>query len=132
MKARGRPKLPPGGLLGAWVLVEVMRDRKAQPRLSIRAASKRLQKSLAMDFKGGRVLPWETIRDFHKRFQNAMRRDKGERAKAVYFLERARVRRELFGWQSSPWLFLIDPALLESKGYDVEIGDERIVATKRN
>jgi hypothetical protein len=102
-----------------WVLAELMRDRKdGLPRLSARSGCKRLEKELQVTFKGGRVLPFETIHRHYKAFNTAMRcsNSGAEKAVADRLLEIGRERRELLGWDASAWLFVMDPEFLQSKG----------------
>ena len=128
MKSRpGRPSMKAPLLI--WVLVELMRDRKGGlPRLSARRGCERLKRELQIDFKGGRVLPFETIRRYHKGFVAAWRRSNSgeEKALAAKILAIGRERRELLGWDASAWLFVIDPAFLSSKGIKVVINSQKI------
>ena len=84
MKPRGRQPIKPSIPLLFWVFVELMRDRKGgRPRLSARRGCERLEKELALTFKGGRVLPEETIRRHYRNFVATMRRSGIEQQKAA-------------------------------------------------
>lgn len=102
-----------------WVLVELTRDRRDdRPRDTVRAACKRLEKKLEADFKGGRVLPWETIRRYYKDFETAVREsNSGEQlAQAESLLAISRERREFLGWDVRPWQFVFDPEIFIAMG----------------
>lgn len=122
MKSRGRPpfkEIP----MGIWVLVEVMRDRKepGRPRGTVRFACKRLEREFARDLKGPRELKFETIRHHYKKFEKNKRcSNSGEElTKATDLLAIARRRRDYFGWDASPWLFVMEPEFLMAKGVEV-------------
>jgi hypothetical protein len=133
MKPRGRPTLKFGFELMLWAFVELMRDRKGLPRLSARAGCAKLAKLFARDLKnkGWRFLPLETIRRHHKTVEAAIRCNAEEKALALWLLDITRQNRETLGWGASPWVFLmdptllqsIDPALLRSKGYEFTFTD---------
>jgi hypothetical protein len=105
-----------------WVLVELLRDRKdGRERASAREAAKRLEKHLAADFKGGRVVPFETIRRYHKKIEKLRQKNAEQAALGDHYLRRGRVRRDTLGWDASPWLFVFDPQDFEDKGITVQI-----------
>jgi hypothetical protein len=125
MKPRGRSVEVTFGIqMMIWAYVELTRDRKDKPRLTARAGCRKLEKEFARDIKGGRFLTTETIRRHHKDIEKAIRGNSEEKAKAFQLLEYGRHRREILGWDVSPWMFLIDTALLQSKGYDLTVTDE--------
>jgi hypothetical protein len=129
MKPRGRPigsnTVTLGTQLMIWAYVELMRDRKGLPRLSARAGCAKLAKDFARDLKGGRFLTMETIRRQHRAFEKTMRRNAEEKANALHVLECGRHNREILGWDASPWMFLVDPAALQSQGYELTVTDDR-------
>jgi hypothetical protein len=50
------------------------------------------------------------------------RSNSGEEARrAKMLLDHARQRRELFGWDTSLWALVLDPAALQALGYEVII-----------
>lgn len=106
--------------LFVWVLVELTRDRNNvnTTRHSVRAACRRLEKKLEADFKGGRVLPWETIRRYHKDFETTVRKSNSSEqlAEAKSLLAIGRERREFLGWDASVWLFVAEPEFLIALG----------------
>ena len=119
---RGRPAVKRSIPRFLWLMVELTRDRKewGRRRATVRETTPRVAKELAECFQGGgRDLPAETIRRYHKEFERVMRRggDEAEHAKRV--LEIARQRRDLFGWDTSTWLLLADPWMLAELGYKV-------------
>jgi hypothetical protein len=132
MKAPGgRPPLPPSFSLMLWAFAELMRDRQgSQRRLSARAGCQRLAKDFARDSKGGRFLPFSTIRRHHGNVEKDMRKNPEQRAIANGLLEFGRQRRELIGWDASAWLYLIDPAVWQSKGYEGVISGGNIELKK--
>ena len=108
--------------MGIWVLVEVMRDRKepGRPRGTVRFACKRLEKKLAKDIKGPRHPKWETFRHHYKKFETMRRSNSGEElTRATELLAIARRRRDFLGWDTSPWLFVMEPESLAAKGVEV-------------
>jgi hypothetical protein len=111
-----------------WTFVELMRDRKASTaRFSARQGCARLAKEFAKDFKGGRFMTTETIRRFHKSTEAASAEQKAEAAR---LLQLGRQRREVIGWDASPWLFLFDPNVWP--GYSVvELRDDKFVAKRQ-
>ena len=131
---RGRPAVKQSIPRLLWLMVELTRDRKewGRPRASVREATPRVAKELAECFQGGgRNLPAETIRRYYKEFERATRRggDEAEHAKRV--LENARQRRDLFGWDTSTWMLVIDPVTLLTMGYEVTITPKGEVIAKR-
>jgi hypothetical protein len=108
-----------------WLLVELARDRQqwGLPRLSVLEASKRVAKHLAECFRGGRQLPPETIRRYHKKFEKVMRRSNSgvEAVRAKMLLDNARQRRDLLGWETSLWMLVLDPDTIRALGYEVVI-----------
>ena len=100
MSAPGRPPLPPSLAMILWIMVELMRDRKDKPSLSIRGGAARLAKRLPRDFGGAKALTSETIRRHYKAFQTSLRRSNSdaERHQAEIALKIARARRVLLGW----------------------------------
>jgi hypothetical protein len=111
-----------------WLLVELARDRQqwGLPRLSVLQASKHVAEHLAESFRGGRKLSGETVRRHHKKFEKVMRRsNSGEEAsRAKLLLAHARQRRELFGWDTSLWALVLDPAAIQALGYEVIIASD--------
>jgi hypothetical protein len=96
-----------------------MRDRKNDRRRdTVRGASGRLQKSLAEDFQGGRVLPFDTVRRYYKDFKTTMRRSSSgeEIANANRLLAIAREQREILGWDVRPWQWVIGPEFFIALG----------------
>lgn len=91
-------------------MVELARDRRrwGRPRASAREAAHRVAEELAECFQGGRELPPETVRRYHKEFDRVMRRggDEAELGKRV--LDNARQRRDLLGWETSTWLLVFN------------------------
>src|SRR5262245_53974132 len=128
----GRPALPPSFPIMLWAFVELMRDRRGlrSPRLSARAGCQKLAKDFARDFKGGRFLSVATIRRHHGEVDRSLNDDQKKRALANGLLEYGRQRREVIGWDSSPWLFLMDPALFQAKGYEGVISGDTIELKK--
>jgi hypothetical protein len=133
MKPRGRPvgsnTVTLGTQLMIWAFVELMRDRKGLKRLSARQGSARLAKDFARDKL--RLLSVETIRRHHKDFEKIMRRNPEEGAKALRLLEAGRHNREILGWDASCWTFLVDPAALQSHGYEATALNDRLVRFDR-
>lgn len=120
MKSRGRPSLKPSFSTVMWVLVELMRDIQGnRPRLSARNAAKRLEKEFRISTTPDRraLPPGETIRRHYKKFTRVLAVDSELKAAAVLLLEIGRLRREILGWDASWWQLVIDPAILQSKGY---------------
>ena len=64
----GRPPFIKYTPLLIWVFVELVRDQQdpGRKRKTDRDGFDRLEKKLAEDFKGGRVLPFETIRRYYE------------------------------------------------------------------
>ena len=122
MNARGRPQFKEVPM-GIWVLVERMRARigPGRSRDSVRSACDRLEKKLTKDIVGPRDLKWETFRDHYKKFEKTMRRSNSgeELARANNLLVIARKRREVLGWDVSPWLFVMEPEVLAAEGVEV-------------
>jgi hypothetical protein len=119
MKGPGRPRNPLSFPLTLWAFVELMRDREdGGERRTVRAACRLVQQQFADDLKGGRFLTVATIRRQHGEMEKAMRDDAGKKAYADVLLEYGRRRREVLGWDSSMWLYLIDPF---QPGYDVNV-----------
>jgi hypothetical protein len=114
-----------------WAFVELMRDRKVKgmPRLSARAGARKLEKEFARDLKGGRFLYFDTIRRYHKDFEKAAGRN--EKAQALAVLQNGRRNRERLGWDASPWMFLLDPALFQEKGYELNVINQGHFTLKR-
>ena len=56
-----------------------------------------------------------------RKFEAIMRKSNSgeERKLAVGFLEFARQRRELWGWDVSTWALVIDPTVLKKLGFDI-------------
>ena len=108
MAKRGRKAVKPSIPMVLWLMVELARDRRiwGKPRASKLEGSHRIAEELAECFQGGRVLPPETVRRYHKEFQQVMRRGGDEAEHASRFLENARQRRELLGWHTSTWLLV--------------------------
>ena len=116
----GRPTTPLCFPFVLWAFVELMRDREdGGERRSVRAACRLVQQQFSEELKGGRFLTVDTIRRQHADMEKIMRDDAFQRAAATAFLEYGRQRREAFGWGTSLWLFLIDPALNMAR-YDMD------------
>jgi hypothetical protein len=94
--ARGRKAVKPSIARTLWLMVELARDRRrwGRPRASAREAAHRVAEELAECFQGGRELPPETIRRYHKEFDRVMRRGGDEAELARWLLENARQRRD--------------------------------------
>src|SRR5262249_12886797 len=105
---RGRKAVKPTIPMVLWLMVELTRDRRrwGKPRASAREAAHRVAEELAECFQGGRVLPPESVRRYHKEFERVMRRGGQEAELAQRLLEDARERRHLFGWETSTWLLV--------------------------
>jgi hypothetical protein len=105
---RGRKPVNPSIAMTLWLMVELARDRRrwGKPRGSKQEAAHRLAEELAESFQGGRVLPPETVRRYHKEFQRVMRKGGDEAEHANRLLEDARQRRNLLGWETSTWLLV--------------------------
>jgi hypothetical protein len=107
---RGRKAVKPSIPMSLWLMVELARDRRrwGRPRASAREAAHRVAEELAECFQGGRELPPETVRRYHKEFDRVMRRggDEAELGKRV--LDNARQRRDLLGWETSTWLLVFN------------------------
>jgi hypothetical protein len=118
---RGRKAVKPSIPMHLWLMVELARDRRrwGKPRASAREASHRLAEELAECFQGGRELPPETIRRYHKEFDRVMRRGGEEAELARRLLDNARRRRELLGWETSTWALVFDPFVLPALGYEL-------------
>jgi hypothetical protein len=126
----GRPTLKLGLNLYSWVLIELLRDTpNNEPRRSVRKAAKKLARELRLDWRGGEVKPWETLRDYYKNFDRAMAADSELAARAHALLEIGRRGRELFGWDASPWQWVIAP--WQFKNYALEIQDNKIRLTRQ-
>jgi PAS domain-containing protein len=121
MKPVGRPRFKPDLALWIWTFAELMRDRKEKQlrRFSERDGCQRLERTLRKDTIGGRWLKLPTIRKHHSDVKAALRDGRISQANASFLLAYGRARREILGWDSSPWLFLIDPDLLPALGYQV-------------
>jgi hypothetical protein len=105
---RGRKAVKPSIAMTLWLMVELARDRQrwGKPRASKQEAAHRVAEELAECFQGGRVLPPETVRRYHKEFQRVVRRG-GEAAEhANRLLEDARARRQLLDWHTETWLLV--------------------------
>jgi hypothetical protein len=76
---------------------------------------------LAECFQGGRVLPPETVRDHHKKFDRIMQGRGAEAEQARRLLNAARKRREAWGWDTSTWLLVLDLSEVQALGYEVKI-----------
>jgi hypothetical protein len=125
----GRPPLPISFPVLLWVLVELMRDRReGGKRLSVRIGCQTLQQEFAADLRRGRFLPVETIRRHYKTIKGDIREDTELRAFVAGFLDYARQRRQFFGWNCSPWIY-VTPQL--PSNYDAEITDGEIRLTRR-
>jgi hypothetical protein len=113
----GRPPFIKYTPLLIWVFVELVRDQQdpGRKRKTERDGCDRLEKKLAEDFKGGRVLPFETIRRYYRNFKTIIRRSNtgSEKALADILLKIGRARRVLLGWDASVWLLVFDPDPLE-------------------
>jgi hypothetical protein len=110
-RGRGRPFIKPSIPLLTWVMVELMRDRKNAPRLSVRAAAAKLAKEIRHDFIGGKNWPSETIRRQYKNYESIVLRSNtgAEKQQAEILLQIARARREGLGWGTSIWILVFDP-----------------------
>jgi hypothetical protein len=130
-QGQGRPRLGPSIPQTFWALVELMRDKQSSTaRFSARQGCARLAKELARDLQGGRFVPAETIRRFHKSVEAAIRDSAVEREKAAHLLEIGRQRRAVMGWDASVWLLLFDPTIFE--GYEVtELRGDKFVAKRK-
>jgi hypothetical protein len=114
----GRPPL--GISIGQmiWAYVELMCDQQNDlPRLKVRAGCRRLHKSFSEDLKGGRILPFDTIRRHYK----AVDKDLEAKAAAMEFYRFGRDMREQLGWHTSPWMWLMNPDLFTAKGYTATV-----------
>jgi hypothetical protein len=101
-----------------WAFVELMRDRQNDlPRLKVRPACERLHKAFSQDLKGGRILTFETIRRHYK----AVDKDQEAKAVAIEFYRIGRGIREDLGWHTSPWMWLMNPALFTAMGYTATV-----------
>lgn len=135
---RGRKlEVKPSVRMVFWVLVELLRDRRepGHKRASASEAARRLDRHLKECMPGpGREMEWETIRDHYKKFERVMRQSNtGEEAElAQRLLDNARQRRNLFGWDTSTWMLVIDPAMLLAAGYEVTITPKRELIAKRD
>jgi len=127
MKPPGRPRFKPGVALMIYAFVELRRDRQETRlrRLSERAGCRWLEKTLKKDLIGGRELKFSTIRNHHNDVKAALRDGRVSQSAANSLLEYGRARREILGWDSSPWLFLIDPDLLPALGYQVTFDPDK-------
>ena len=98
-----------------WVMAELLRDRRdsGRDRASARDGCKRLEEQLARDFTGGRVLPFNTIHGYYKRFEKRRSNNGSEKALADILLKIGRARRKILGWNASPWILVFDPDPLE-------------------
>jgi hypothetical protein len=113
----GRPPLKLSISMMFWAYVELMRDRQSGPRLPVRAACGRLQKAFSEDLKGGRILTFETIRRHYK----AVDKDQEAKAAAIEFYRIGHGIREQLGWHTSPWMWLMNPALFTAMGYTATV-----------
>jgi hypothetical protein len=132
MKKRGRPPTKKYVPLVIWVMVELRRDRQKAglARASERDACNRVQKDLADAFKNGRALPFNSIRRIYRRFSKTMKSDRRLEAVAAQWLLRGRMRREAYGWDATPWLFVFDPEDWASVGFNVSIEGRQILAIR--
>jgi hypothetical protein len=127
-KPVGRPKLNPSFALVTWVLVELLRDTQGnEPRLSAREAAKKLAFQLRRDCRGGRPMPFNTVRRHYKNFQRVMATGSDEQRRvAISGLEFGRQRREVLGWDASVLFF----AIAQWDNYEAEIRDHQIRLTR--
>jgi hypothetical protein len=123
---RGRKAVKPSIPMYLWLMVELARDRRrwGRPRASSREAAHRLAEELAECFQGGRELPPETVRRYHKEFERVMRKGGDEAEFAKRLLDNARQRRDLLGWETSTWLLVFDPSALAALGYELVLPPE--------
>jgi hypothetical protein len=131
MKTVGRPRLQPGVSLMIFTFVELMRDRQETRlrRFSERDGCRRLQRTLKKEFIGGFELKFPTIRRHYSDVKDGLRDGRVSQAHVNAFLALGRTRREILGWESSPWLWLMDPDLLSN--YQVTLlGNGKIKATR--
>ena len=121
MAKRGRKAVKPPISRYFWLMVELARDRKewGRPRESAREATHRLAKEMAAYFPDGRVPPGETIHRYHEEFERVMRQGGEEANSAKVLLDIARWRRDQLGWDTSIWLLVFDPWMLEELGCKV-------------
>jgi hypothetical protein len=120
----GRKAVKPSIARTLWLMVELARDRRrwGKPRASVREAAHRLAEELAECFQGGRELPPETVRRYHKEFDRVMRRGGDEAELAWWLLENARQCRDLAGWDTNTWLLVMfDPFALAALGFEVTL-----------
>jgi hypothetical protein len=127
-KPVGRPKLKPSFALVTWVLVELLRDTQGnEPRLSAREAAKKLAFQLRRDCRGGRPMPFDTVRRHYKNFARVMASGSSElKDAAILLLEIGRQRREVLGWDTSVLIFVI----AQWNNYEAEIRDDQIRLTR--
>ena len=119
MSGAGRPCLDLHIPVAMWLIVELMRDTHDNRRLSVRRGAQRLEKELQMTFTGdgARVLPWETIRRYHKIYARAMAKDDELKAAAIRLLEIHRQRRAQLGWDDvRAWQWVLLPEAFQLLG----------------
>lgn len=114
----GRPPLKPSISIMFWAYVELLRDRQnGLPQLPVRSGCQQMRKVFSGDFKSGRVLAFETIRRHYK----AVDKDPKAKATAMQVYQFGRAMRDQLGWDTSPWMWLMNPALFASMGYTATI-----------
>lgn len=113
----GRPALRPGIALTTWAAVELLRDRQGnEPRRTARKGAKKFALELKRSCRDYHVLPFETIRHYHKQIERSVNAT-GSRE---LLLDIGRRRREVLGWDASVLFFLIS----DWKDYNAEIRDD--------
>ena len=108
-----------------WALVELCRDRKdnRRERRSARQGCKLLMKRL--DGSVGRTLSAENIRDYHKKMEGRI-----DKTDAETILAWARKRREVYGWDANPLLYVLTEETLAANGAEVIHSEANFPPTK--
>jgi hypothetical protein len=107
-------------------MVELMRDREGQPRLSVRSGCARLAKRLPGDIITERAWNAETIRRHYKTFEMRQSNDHSLQHFAARLLKIARARRQELGRDANILLLITEPHPAE-----YALADAIVSATER-